>query len=313
MNEIRIDIPKPELAAGERIEGHVLVQLDQDTPLRGIRLMFKGYEKASWREGGGKHRHTHSQTNVFFDEQVTLYGKPRLGLGELIADSFNGVFSKDNYELLRAGSYAYPFNYVLPARLPADYESAFTNSCISYGLTAQVDLPLKFDLKAELPLTIHEPNASDPAQPITLRSSKKFLFDSDSVIEMTVHVEKEKFQAGETLECQLEVINRAPRKEIRAVTLALRQIETLVAQGRTHQSQADVNSVTFPDCRFPLKDKAVVPLRYPIPEDLYPTISCAELVKLDYELLVRLDIPWAVDAKLTVPLTLIGRTACGEG
>jgi hypothetical protein len=304
MNEIKIDIPKPELAAGERIEGSVLVQLDQDTPLRGIRLTFKGYEKASWREGGGKHRHTHSQTNVFFDEEVTLYGKPRLGLGELIADSFSGVFSKENYELLRAGSYQYPFSYVLPTRLPGDYESAFTNSCIYYGLKAQMDLPLKFDLKAELPLTIYEPIASTQPQPITLRNSKEFLLDSDSVIEVAVHLDRDKFQVGETLECKLEVMNRAPRKEIRAVTLALRQVETLLAQGRTHQSQAEINSVSFPDCRFPLKDRTVVPLGYSIPEDLYPTICCAELVKLNYELLIRLDIPWAVDAKLAVPLTL---------
>jgi hypothetical protein len=312
MNEITIELSQQEFTGGETVAGEVIVQLDQDTPLRGIRLMLKGYEKSSWREGSGKHRHTHSETHNFFDEELTLQGRPRLGLGELVADSFKGVFSKENYEVLRAGSYRYPFSYVLPPDLPGDYESALTNSRIYYGLKAQVDLPLKFDLQAERSLVVHEPADFAAVQAVTQRLTKKFLFDADSLVEVAVHLDKDTFPVGETLHCQLEVLNRAPNKEIHAATLALRQIETLEGDGRTHEQKTEIVRSRFEDCRFPLKERTTADLKLDVPGDLYPTITLGSLVKLNYELQVTLDIPWAVDAKLSVPISLVPRRESTE-
>ncbi len=305
MNEITIELNKKEFAGGETIEGRVLVRLDQDTPLRGIRLMLQGYEHASWREGSGKHRHTHSETRSFFDEEITLQGRPRLGLGELLADSFKGVFSKDAYEVLRAGNYTYPFIYVLPPNLPGDYESSLTDSRIRYGVKAQVDLPLKFDLKAEQLLAVREPGDVAAVQALTERRTKKFLFDPDSLFEAEVHLERDTFQPGEVLHCQLKVMNRAPNKEVRAVTLILRQLETAFADGHTHTGETEITRARFDECRFPFQQCTTAALDLVIPDDLYPTIARATLVKVGYELDVRLDIPWAVDAKLSVPIKLV--------
>lgn len=305
MNEISIKLDKEEFTGGDTVSGEVAVQLDQDTPFRGIRLVWKGYEEASWREGSGKTRHTHSETRKFFDEEITLQGRPRLGVGELLADSFKGVFSKESYEVLRAGTYRYPFTYVLPPDLPGDYESALTNSRIQYTVKAEVDLPLKFDLKTEQSLTIREAASPAGIQALTQRLTKKFLFDSDSQIEAAVHLDKDTFYLGEELAGHLEVMNRAPRKEIRAVTLVLRQLETACADGRTHQGESQVARARLEECRFPLKDCTTVELGLAIPGDLYPTVARGSLVKLDYEFQVTLDIPWAVDAKLSVPVKLL--------
>jgi hypothetical protein len=305
MNEIAIKLNKQEFAGGDRVEGEVIVRVDQDTPIRGIRLMLKGYEKASWREGGGKHRHTHSDVKNLFDEEITLQGRPRLGLGELLADSFEGIFSKDSYEVLHAGNYQYPFSYVLPPDLPGDYESSLTNSRIYYGVKAEVDLPLKTDLKAERSLVVHEPPNPGAVQAVTQHQTKKFLLDADAQVEAAVHLDQDTFCLGEMLHCQLEVMNRAPRKEIRAVTLALRQTETAYADGRTHQGETEISRARFDECRFPLKERTARDLELAIPDELYPTIARASLVKLDYELRVTLDIPWAVDAKLSVPVRLV--------
>ncbi len=305
MNEIRIELNKQEFVGGETVTGAVIVQLDQDTPVRGIHLKLEGYEKSSWREGGGKHRHTHTQTHSFFDEELLLYGRPRLGLGALLADSLEGFFVKGSYELLRAGTYQYPFSYVLPPRLPGGYESALTSSRIYYGLKAQVDLPLKFDLAAVQPLVIHEPANGPAMHGVIERKTKKFLFHSDSLMEAAVHLEKDRFRLGETLLCCLEVTNRAPGKGIRAATLSLLEIETAYADGQTHEAPHEIARVKFEQHPILVKEHALVDLKLDIPEDLYPTISGATLVKLNYELQVALDIPWAVDMKLNVPVVLL--------
>jgi hypothetical protein len=305
MNQITIELNQHEFAGGDTVAGEVLVRLDQDTPLRGIRLLLKGYEKSSWREGSGKHRHTHSEIRNFFDEEITLHGRPRLGLAELVADDFKAVFSKENCEVLRAGSYRYPFSYVLPPDLPGDYESALTNSRIYYGLKAQVDLPLKFDLQAERLLVVNEPANPAAVQAVTQRLTKKFLFNSDALVEAAVHLDKDTFPVGTVLHCQLEVINRAPTKEIRAATLALRQIESIEADGQTHEQKTEILRSRFEECRFPLKQRTTVDLKVDLPGDLYPTITLGSLVKVAYELQVTLDIPWAMDAKLSVPIRLV--------
>jgi Arrestin (or S-antigen), N-terminal domain/Arrestin (or S-antigen), C-terminal domain len=305
MNDITIQLNKTEFAGGDKVAGVVIVLLDEDTPFRGIRLMLKGYEHSSWREGSGKHRHTHSDTRSFFDEEFTLQGHPRLGLGELIADSVKGVFSKDGYEALRAGTHKYPFTYVLPPGLPANYESPFGNSRIYYGLKVQVDLPLKIDLQAQEVLVIHGAANPPGAHAVTQHCTKKFLFDPDSQVDAEVHLEKDTVCLGDPLRCRLEVTNSASGKEIRAATLALRQIETLYAKGRSHESQREIISARFEDCQFLYGQCAAADLKLDVPRDLYPTIAAASLVKLDYELQVSLDIPWAMDPKLSVPVKLI--------
>lgn len=81
MSQISIELNQQEFVGGDKLEGVVVVQLAQDTPIRGIRIRLQGYEKSHWREGSGKHRHTHSERLDFFDEEITLQGRPRLGLG----------------------------------------------------------------------------------------------------------------------------------------------------------------------------------------------------------------------------------------
>src|SRR5512140_3244780 len=159
MNQIAIKLNGSEFTGGETISGQVLVQLDEETPTRGVRLFVKGYEKAVWREGGGKTRHTHAETRSFFDE--------------------------------------YSFTYNLPADLPGDYESGLSDSRIYYGLKAQVDLPLKRDLEAMQPLVIYE--RSRASQAVAERRTKRFLFDSNSLVEAAVHMESDVFPVGGTV------------------------------------------------------------------------------------------------------------------
>jgi hypothetical protein len=262
--------------------------------------------RAGELEGGRRQNPSHAFREAqFFDQEFTLQGRARLGLRELVADSLKVAFSKESPERLRAGTYRYPFAYLLPPDLPNDYESAVTNSRIYYGVKAQVDLPLKRDLKVEQSLAVREPANPAATQALTRRKTKKFLFDSDSLMEAAVHLQKDTFYPGEELQCQLEVMNRAPRKEIRAATLVLRQLETAYADGRTHEGQTEIARAGFGECRFRLKERTTVALQLSIPTGLYPTIALGSLVKLGYELQVTLDIPWAVDAKLSLPVRLV--------
>jgi Arrestin (or S-antigen), N-terminal domain/Arrestin (or S-antigen), C-terminal domain len=310
MNQITIQLNKQDFTGGETVVGEVVVELDQDTPVRGIRLVLEGHEEAWWSTGGGKSRVTHTETRGLFDEEIVLHGRARLGLAALAADSFKGIFSKENYEILHPGTYRYPFRYVLPPDLPGDYQSDMTDSQIRYAVKAEMDLPLKFDLQAEQPLTVYEPANPAAMQPVTAQQTKKFMFDSDASVEVAAHLDKDRFYLGEALQCHLKVINRAPKKDMHVVTVALLQKETASAGDETNEGEAEISPVKFKECRFPLKQPTSLDLPYEIPKEIYPTVARGRLVKVDYELVVTLGIPRAVDVKLHLPITLLEGAGC---
>jgi len=109
-------------------------------------------------------------------------------------------------------------------------------------------------------------------------------------------MERGRCYLGEVLQCHLQVINRAPKKDTHVVTVALLEKE--------------ISPVKFKECRFPLKQATLLDLPYEIPKDLYPTIACGRLLKVDYELVVTLGIPRAANVKLPLPVTLLERAGC---
>lgn len=307
MNQVVIELKRKKFAGGDTVAGRVIVSLEQATAVRGVRLRLYGYEKSSWTEGRGKDSDTYSETRVLVDEELTLHGRDRLGRGALLVDSLHGFFVKDAYQVLPAGNHGYPFSYRLPAELPAAYQSELTDSRIHYGLKAQVDLPLKRDLQAEQRLEVREPSLPVVAQATTARTTKRFLFNSNAATELVMHLDKDVYVPGERVCCRIEVLNRAPGKEIRAATLVLRQIETSTANGETNEEVREIVRVKYQPSEFPLKQSATAELGFDLPPELPPTMTLGSLVKLNYALQATLDISWAVDPKLSVPIRLVAR------
>jgi len=123
-------------------------------------------------------------------------------------------------------------------------------------------------------------------------------------------MERGRCYLGEVLQCHLQVINRAPKKDTHVVTVALLEKETALAKGETNEEEKEISPVKFKECRFPLKQATLLDLPYEIPKDLYPTIACGRLLKVDYEPVVTLGIPRAANVKLPLPVTLLERAGC---
>jgi hypothetical protein len=156
MREIILETEREEYTGGELVQGQCIVRLDEQLPVRGVRVRYQGFERSHWSEGSGKHRHSHGETAYFFDDELTVFGKPALGAGELIADAVKGLFSRDGYEMLGPGEHRFDFAFELPPDLPPDFESE-GSSRIAYEVTAYVvslDVPWAIDLAVSLPVTV---------------------------------------------------------------------------------------------------------------------------------------------------------------
>lgn len=311
MNTISILLPKTDYTGGETISGSVELTIEEALPARGVRVQFRGMEQSHWTEGSGKHRHVHSEERVLFDEEQTLWGRPPLGLAELLADSAKGFFSAGHYEVLEPGAWSLPFTFVLPQELPGDYIS-MAKSTIEYEVRAWVDIPLKVDLKTKQSLTIYEAYRGGEPAPVMVQDAKRFLFDSAGALDLSVALERQLFFVGETIQCRLHIQN-ASSKRVEKAILSLKQTEYLRAGDTGTEKECDLGSQEFPEAAVPAGGQGSFVLPFQVPADLYPTVSAGTLIKVRYELKVQLDIPWARDLELLAPILLLERVGVPGG
>ena len=302
MREIVVETERERYTGGETVVGRCIVRLDEPLPVRGVRLRLQGFEHSSWSEGSGKSRHTHSETAYFFNEELTLFGRPALAAGELIADALKGLFSRDGYETLRAGEHAFDFSYPLPADLPPDFESE-GSSRIAYEITAYVDVPLRLDLSAQLRLGMRGNRPVPEPQPVVRESSKTFLLDSSGPMSLRVGLERDVFRPGEHLRGAAELTNNSG-KQVRWVNFTLQRTTQLTAGSASTSRTLNVDTAVFGPPEAARGRPVLVPLDFDLPGDLYPTIAGTRLVRVSYQVIVNLDVPWAIDLAVSLPLTV---------
>lgn len=302
MSHIIIETEKTDYTGGDVVNGHFSVHIDEAVPARGIRVRFHGYEKAHWTSGSGKNRTTHDQTRDFFNDELTVFGQEKLSMSAVLADAVSGIFSKDRYEILQPGTYEYDFSYTLPFDLPGDFE--YRSSRIAYEIKAYVDIPLKVDISATQKLTIYEPYNPEEIASLSGEKSKRLLFDPGNPIEMSATIDRNMCFPGEEVHGELAVTNNSS-KTIEAIKVTLKRIVKLKAHGSslTATDKSQLLEVEQPAIQFGLP--TTLDLTFQIPGDLYCSVTTTRLVRVYYELLIDLDLPWAKDARLKFPITIL--------
>ncbi len=311
MSKITIETEKDDYTGGETVKGKVIVELDEAVPARGVRIHFTGYERAVLPQGVGRNHVNYFETRELFDEEQTLFGKPALELGALIKDALKGIFSKEAFETLKAGTHKYPFTFQLPAKLPGDYESP-RGSSIRYELNAYVDIPLRIDLKTTKKLTVYEPYDCDVGETVAADSKKSFMFEADAPLELSMGLERSTYFPGDKGSCRLEIRNESS-KTIDAIQLFVRQNELVTAEGIPGHHRFEIPVAEYQEHEVEQGKTAEFKLNFELPADVYATIESAELIKVSYELVANLDIPWAADLETTVPIVFIEKAGAPSG
>ncbi len=311
-NEIFIHLEKTDFAGGEVIEGELELKIDTAIPVRGVRVLFHGFEKSYWTtgsgrirtSGSGRNRAIHSEVRDLFRQEVTLFGDPPLETASLISDSFTGLFTSGHYQTLEPGDYRYPFSCKLPEQLPGDYEDEADRSEIAYLVKGYVDIPLKVDIEQTVLLTMHEPHDKSAAKSVSAANEKKFAFGGDSSVTMSASLDNNLHFPGDVVKCRLKVKNKS-KKKIKGVIVTLQKTEHLSAKGSTTSKTQNVHAAKYGKATIARGKSTHLDLEFTLPANLYPTIRSSELVQVDYQLDFRLDIPWAVDLHVAVPIVLL--------
>lgn len=317
-NKVLIHLDRTDFTGGDVVAGELEVRIDTTIPVRGVRLLFHGYEQSYWSQGAGRVRSggtgwvrdTHSETRELFKEEITLFGDPPLDTAALISDSFVGLFASGNYHTLEPGNYRYPFSFTLPDKLPGDYKSGTDRSKIQYLVKGYLDIPLKIAIEQTVPLTIHEVYDGNGGHQVSVVKEQS-LFESGTSVKIEASLDKSAFFPGETIDCHLKIENRSG-KPVEAINLTLRKLKNLSAKGVSTIKVEEVLTTRYKESTIPAGETGELDLPFVIPENLYPTIVSSRLVQIEYRLVVALEIPWAsgleipwaMDLEVEVPLVL---------
>ncbi len=310
MSEIRFELEQTDYTGGDTVKGMMILELTEQVLARGVRIRCQGREQSRWCTGSGKNSRTHSQTRVFFDDELTVMGKPPLAMGQLMADAIKGLFSKGEYDVLQPGTYEFPFDYKLPPGIPADFESG-GSSKIAYTVKGYVDIPLKIDLSCTERLTIYETYSSEDICPVSADSTKSFLMDSGNVT-LKVFLDRNMFYPGQQVTGTVGVQNDSG-KELTAIIGELHRVMNLKAHSSRTSRTEVTQLLSIPQSGVPRGRPKEIPFRFDLPADLYSSVTSSELVKVSYQVVFRLDIPWAVDLRTAVPITVIEEAGVPSG
>ncbi|MBW2458542.1 MAG: arrestin family protein [Deltaproteobacteria bacterium] len=303
MSEIRIETERNDYCGGEQVKGKVVIELDQPLPARGVRVTFLGQERCFWADGFSRNQTTHLHTKEHVDEALTLWGKPPLAITEVLRDAVKGMFSKNAFEVLDAGTHDYPFTFDLPKNLPGDYESR-RGSSIRYELHAELDVPLKIDLEVRKRLAVHEKPTTDEAgdEPASARATLEL--EGAPKLKLAAEVGRSTFRPGDQASCKVTIENGSS-KPINGVTLLLRQVEDLVPKDVVFHNHDDFELAKEGQPDISQGEPAELAFDFQLPDKLYATIKAGALVNVRYELVVQVDLPWARSPELAVPIVVV--------
>ncbi|KAK6180221.1 hypothetical protein SNE40_012413 [Patella caerulea] len=202
--------PQAIFYGGQTIQGSVILELNAEMKMRGIRLHFEGGARVHWTEtrseGTGEHQRTvtedHSSSETYINHIVVVFGKAP---GQGGADP-----------VLQAGRYVYPFSFQLPTGIPSSYESEVGQ--IRYSVTGVIDRPWWLDDKTKKAFTIIHPvdlNQEPMARQGATRNGQKMLCClccKSGPISAVLRLGRLGYVPGEAIPITGEIINGSRRK-----------------------------------------------------------------------------------------------------
>lgn len=314
-NEIRIQAPVETLVRGQKITVPIVLMLESRLKARGIHAKFLGAEETkavyttTRTDSKGRvttQTHTAVEHMVIVSQEHLLAGNEKLGFFGNMSDAVATVFGAGKHDTLQPGEHAFNVEVSIPEDAPPTHAGKKTR--VFYELSVYVDVPVGFDLKATQSFQV-EPLPLEEYQTAPVRTrypddAGRGLFDS--IVSPNVRVETalaaDKYQPHEMIEGIFTIEPEQPLK-CRRILVQLVGIERSSAQGHT-DSYAHLG--TPRDLGTPGTVTAKYAQEFSIPAQIAaPLTARGQKYSIDWFVQVQLDVPWAKDPTIRVPIELL--------
>ncbi|KAJ3096652.1 Arrestin domain-containing protein 4 [Phlyctochytrium planicorne] len=294
--EIGLDDNRTIFLPGQRLEGHVCLNVTEPITVRILRVRFSG--TVSTRLSRKEHSlSSGSSTTVLFKELQTMLGSP----------------GEDERVRLEPGEYVYPFSFRVPlTSLPASFEGNFGR--VKYEITAILARPTS-GLKTchavvTIPSTVDSADAEyqEPVESKALIPVGFWLWRTGHM-NVSLSIPKGAYSSEEVVPVTLDLVNHsgsgAVLKDVYMKQAAIYKTGTEVRGPNTER----IHRLTFTE-HFPAQTRHIRRIiNFPIPATsiFSPTIKTAALeVKHSIIVKVSADHRFAKVQKLEIPITIAG-------
>lgn len=298
----RFQLHQTDFFPGQVVAGLLVLNVGQPITATRISISLIGYQQTHWTESHHEHyqdAHGRSQTR----HRTVHHGQTWAILNEqrLVWRRSHGV------EAIGSGSYIWPFEFYLPQRLPASFES--THAWCRYAVKATIHRPgLRFNQRLQSPIRMLAPYVSLSPLPPSFGKCEKLPFRSgDQVVFLQVTMPHSITIIGETTRMSLLVDNHTRHRVLDAkVTLN----RTVVARAGSH-TKVETTSLCLAHVRegFPVapNESRQLLIDLPVPATTQPSLpeDISPLIQVTYTLIVCCDISGFLTGQSTAEVPLI--------
>ncbi|CAN9513319.1 unnamed protein product [Ophioblennius macclurei] len=274
---------------GDQINGRIIVETSKETKIQSLVFIAKGKARVVWHEHYGQHHH-----HVYWADEKYYEVKHHI-LREA---------RQDGTEVIGTGRHVFPFTFTIPdKRIPSSFKTGIGK--IVHKLKAELRQSMKLTKKAKVHFNFVSkadmdiPNLLDPQSGCKDKNIK--VFGSGSV-SLDVHTNKLGYRQGETIQVTAEIRNNTSRSV--KPKFELYEKRSFFAQGRRRLSTNEILKVKGDVVEASSTGKAVTKM-FAIPEELPASILNCSIIKLEYRLKIFLDIKYAKDPEIKLPIIVL--------
>ena len=308
--------PENTLTPGKTFETTVHIELDQPTRVRGIKARFFGAERTEANytttstDSKGRmqtHHHTAVEYVPIVEEHFVLHGTPSTGFFSGIGDAVSTMFGGGQSETMEAGSYDFPVSFAIPKDVPPSFEGK--KCSVFYRLETQIDVPIWPDPKLDCAFKLlRQPTPLEKTSPAYVQypDPKKGRGFWDRTlgkdVEVEVVIDSDVLVAGQETRAMVAVKANEPFK-LAQISLAMIGQEKSQAHGHT-DSYSHVRPLHDVEVNKSILTELNREFSFTVTSK-GPYTSTGQKFSVDWFIEVRLDVPWAKDPYVKIPIRYV--------
>ncbi|KAL4623232.1 arrestin domain-containing protein 3-like [Arapaima gigas] len=294
-------------AAGDCISGRVIVEVLKEQKINSLSVKAKGKARVLWSERYGQTTVVyHAKEKYFSMEEVLLQDCTGGAAGEEYVTLINQRAEKDT-NIISPGIHVYSFTFQIPQQhMPSSFKGC--HGKIVYALKAKLNRPVQVPCKAKAEFTfISKPDMSIPhlMEPQFGTVSKHMKFLTSGNVSVDIKMEKMCYVQGEVFQVVAQINNSSSRSVTPKFSLYQKQSFFAKKKRKLHIKKIlKVNGESIPPAVH-----HTITQQLTVPQNLPPSVLNCSILKVEYRLKVYLDVPYAKDPEIKLPLIILPASA----
>ncbi|KAM9446084.1 arrestin domain-containing protein 3-like isoform 2-T2 [Clarias gariepinus] len=288
---------------GDYISGRVTLEVAKKTRIESLLIKAKGKASVLWTENHGE-----DNVVVYYDKETYFKTIQYFILGQKKQ-------GQDGYSLLTndsgqcyprtvdPGVHVYPFIFQIPHQnMPASFKGY--HGKVVYFLEAKLCRSLVMAKKTKTYFNYiprGDMSIPDLMTPQYRNKEKKMMFPASGRVSMDARIEKMGFLLGEQIMVKLDVINNSSRS-VKPKFILYQKQSFIASKKRTVRTKELLKEKSDPI--DPSTEQSVTKVLN-IPADTCLSILNCKVLKVEYRLMVYLDIKFARDPEIKLPVVIL--------